>query len=411
MKTRIILSFFFSIFLINGVMGQVVNVAPNPSTTQQLNSALLLDQEVWLAGGYPTFFYSSSWTECYDFAISDISGVKNQNGQNVVYGFGRDGQNIRDLYKWSNVSKKWSIIPNRPYYLQYGAVIKVVNENCIYLLSQAASSPKLCNYTGTSFVELYKDTAASYYENFLYADNNRVIFSRVNSGILLSYEVGQDTVVKLVSIPNITGIRDVKSANGVDFFILSKEGNLYVYLGSTQILVDLIICSESEKNQFNETMEVASTNRLIFLGGSKGIKKVWISNNGDPISEVIFSITNPAHTFLSSSHYGSRMIFAGVYGSFELQTAQHVIIDYTTGVVEPSLPDINIYPNPSEDWIKIDGLTKSSNIQIFDITCKLILSQEYQLDDRIDISSLTTGMYILNIRNSEGVSSKKIIKQ
>ena len=87
-------------------MGQVVNVAPNPSTTQQLNSALLLDQEVWLAGGYPTFFYSSSWTECYDFAISDISGVKNQNGQNVVYGFGRDGQNIRDLYKWSNVSKK-----------------------------------------------------------------------------------------------------------------------------------------------------------------------------------------------------------------------------------------------------------------------------------------------------------------
>jgi hypothetical protein len=105
------------------------------------------------------------------------------------------------------------------------------------------------------------------------------------------------------------------------------------------------------------------------------------------------------------------MIFAGVYGSYELQTAQHVIIDYTTGVVETVLPNINIYPNPSKDWIKIDGLTESSNIQIFDITGKLILQQEYQVDDKIDISSLTTGMYILNIRNSEGVSSKKIIKQ
>ena len=71
---------------------------------------------------------------------------------------------------------------------------------------------------------------------------------------------------------------------------------------------------------------------------------------------------------------------------------------------------INVYPNPSKDWIKIDGLTELSNIQIFDITGKLILSQEYQADDRIDISNLTVGMYILNIRNSEGVSSKKIIK-
>ena len=65
----------------------------------------------------------------------------------------------------------------------------------------------------------------------------------------------------------------------------------------------------------------------------------------------------------------------------------------------------------NEVIIKSDGLTESSNIQIFDITGKLILQQEYQVDDKIDISSLTTGMYILNIRNSEGVSSKKIIKQ
>ena len=399
--------------LVNGIVGQVVNVAPNPSTTQYLRTALLLDQELWLADdGFPTFYYSgSSWTEEYTCSPYTISGVKNQTGQNIVYAFGDDSYGDNNLFKWSNVSKKWGVVPNRPYYLQYGAEMKVVNENCVYLLSQASVSSKLWKYTGTSFVELYSDTVLCIFENFLYADNSQVIFSRRNSGALLRYDVEQDTVYDLVTVPDIEGIKDVKSADGMNFFILSREGNLYRYNINNQVLINLIICPNGERDWYGNTMEVASTNRLIFLGGSKGIKKVWISNNGDPISTVIFSLTNSAHTFLSSSHYGSRMIFAGVYGSYELQTAQHVIIDYTTGIVETSLPDINIYPNPSKDWIKIDGLKESSDVQIFDITGKLILQQEYQIDDRIDISSLTTGMYILNIRNSEGVSSKKIIKQ
>ena len=411
MKARIFLSVFFSIFLINGIVGQVVNVCPNPSTTQHLGNALLLDQEIWLAGGYPTFFYSNStWTEDYTCFPNKISGVKNQNGQNVVYAYGFDSYNNANLFKWSNVSKKWSVVPNRPYYLQYGAAMKVVNENCIYLLSQASAYSKLWKYTGSTFVELYGDTTSDFYEEFLYADNIRVIFSKVNSGVLSYYDVEQDTIYSLVSIPDIEGIKDVKSVDGMNFFILSREGNLYRYNINNQVLINLIICPESEQGWYGNTMEVASTNRLIFLGGTKGIKKVWISNNGDPISEVIYTLTNPSNEFLSSSHYRSRMIFTGFIGA-GFGTGAHVFIDYTTGIIEETLPNVNIYPNPSKDWVKIDGISEVSDVQIFDITGKLVLLQEYQVDDRIDISNLTVGMYILNIRNSEGVSSKKIIKQ
>ena len=397
--------------MVNGIVGQVVSVCPNPSTTQHLSNALLLDQEIWLAGGYPTFHYSSSWTEDYACNAQSISGVKSQNGQNVVYASCLDNYNVYNFFKWSNTSRKWSVIPNRPYYLQYGAEVKVVNENCIYLLSDFAVYPKLWKYTGTSFVEVYSDTVLGYYEDFLYADNIQVIFSRNNSGTLLRYDVEQDSATELVSIPDIEGIKDVKSADGMNFFILSREGNLYRYNINNQVLINLIICPNGEQDWYGNTMEVASTNRLIFLGGTKGIKKVWISNNGDPISQIIYTPANSSWEVLSSSHYGSRMIFAGFLGDYSLMTGAHIVIDYTTGIVETSLPDINIYPNPSKDWIKIDGLTESSNIQIFDITGKLVLQQEYQVDDRIDISSLTTGMYILNIRNSQGVSSKKIIKQ
>lgn len=416
MKAKIILSVFFSIFLINGLVGQIVNVAPNPSTTQSINQSLLLDQKIWLgqAGDYPTFHYSgSSWTENYDYSTGYISGVKGSNGQDVVYSFGRYDNTNFHLFKWNNSSGKWNMIPGRPYNLQYEAEIKVVDENNIYLLPNYFSLLRLYKYTGTSFVELYVDAANNpgYFEHFLYADTAKVIFSRQNSATLLCYRIEEDTVCSLVTIPDIEGIRNIKSVNGRDFFILSKEGNLYLYNIFNEVLVNLIICPESEQDWFNNTLEVASTNRLIFLGGSKGIKKVWISNNGDPISEVIYTPANSSWKVLSSSHYGSRMIFAGFLGDYSLMTGAHIVIDYTTGIVEETLPNINIYPNPSKDWIKIDGLTELSNIQIFDVTGKLVLSQEYQVDDRIDISSLTTGMYILNIRNSEGVSSKKIIKQ
>lgn len=395
--------------MINGIVGQIVNVAPNPSTTQHLDQCVLLDQRIWLGGysNYPVFHYSgSAWVENYDNTAGNISGAKGTNGQDVVY------QINQEIYRWNNISGKWNIVSGRPANFQGSGWLKVVDENNIYFLPASYAFPRLYRYTGSAFVELFIDTS-TYYEDFLYADTAKVVFSRrqdVGSNTLSCYFFEEDTVVDLVTIPGINGIKDVQSANGRDFFILSREGNLYRYNIYNQVLVNLIICPENEQDWFNKTLEVASTNRLIFLGGSKGIKKVWISNNGDPVSEVIYTLTNPTNEFLSSSHYGSRMIFTGFVGA-GFGTGAHVFIDYTTGVVESTLPDINIYPNPSKDWIKIDGLSEVSNIQIFDITGKLILSQEYQLDDRIDISNLTVGMYILNIRNSEGSSSKKIIKQ
>jgi hypothetical protein len=321
-------------------------------------------------------------------------------------------QIYQELYHWNNISGKWNIISGRPSNFQGSAKIKVVDESNVYLLGGSAVLPRLYRYTGTAFVELFVDTS-TYYEDFLYADTAKVVFSRrqdiISSNTLSCYFFEQDTVVDLVAIPGINGIKDVQSVNGRDFFILSKEGNLYRYNICNQVLVDLIICSEGEKNQFNLTLEVASTNRLIFIGGSKGLKKIWISNNGDPVIQTIYNITHPELKVTSSSVFGNTAIFAGALGNGEY--CFYLRVDFSTGVVETVLPNISIYPNPSKDWVKIDGLTELSDVQIFDITGKLVLSQEYQLDDRIDISSLTTGMYILNIRNSEGVSSKKIIKQ
>ena len=68
----------------------------------------------------------------------------------------------------------------------------------------------------------------------------------------------------------------------------------------------------------------------------------------------------------------------------------------------------SIYPNPSNRIFNIDGLTKTSTVNIFNSFGKL-LSVEIN-SSKIDLSSQPNGIYLVNIQDSNGsFLSKKII--
>ena len=78
--------------------------------------------------------------------------------------------------------------------------------------------------------------------------------------------------------------------------------------------------------------------------------------------------------------------------------------------------DINIFPNPCNDFINIETETKIENINIFDINGRLVLTKKYnssiQKNYEIDCSGLKQGIYYLNIMaNNKKVSSNTIIIQ
>ena len=66
---------------------------------------------------------------------------------------------------------------------------------------------------------------------------------------------------------------------------------------------------------------------------------------------------------------------------------------------------ISIYPNPSSEMIYIDGINSQTEIELFDLTGRKIISQNY--NNGINISELNRGIYILNIQNQ----NYKIIKE
>ncbi|MEZ5002601.1 MAG: T9SS type A sorting domain-containing protein [Chitinophagales bacterium] len=72
-----------------------------------------------------------------------------------------------------------------------------------------------------------------------------------------------------------------------------------------------------------------------------------------------------------------------------------------------------VYPNPTQQYLKVNADVRVGHIQIMDMLGKLILEQQWNENTVLDVSTLSPGMYVIQITDSEkGVSgSKQFIKQ
>ncbi|MDD3739703.1 MAG: Omp28-related outer membrane protein [Bacteroidales bacterium] len=75
-----------------------------------------------------------------------------------------------------------------------------------------------------------------------------------------------------------------------------------------------------------------------------------------------------------------------------------------------SRSQIDIYPNPASDYIKISGLVNNSNYTITDITGKIVKSGTIFLSEDIIISDLKSGLYFIEISYSNKSILNKFTK-
>ena len=70
--------------------------------------------------------------------------------------------------------------------------------------------------------------------------------------------------------------------------------------------------------------------------------------------------------------------------------------DYT-GVDENGTTTVDLYPNPANDKIRIEGLEGENKVQIYNAYGVLVLSTSINGDDEISIAGLSAGLYIIRI--------------
>ena len=93
---------------------------------------------------------------------------------------------------------------------------------------------------------------------------------------------------------------------------------------------------------------------------------------------------------------------------------QAITIQEGNGILSTSneeLQGFSIYPNPSEGGVFNFSKINNDNyfVQIFDISGRMVFSQN-QVDNTIDLTSLTTGVYVAKVKSGEKIKTVKLIK-
>lgn len=159
--------------------------------------------------------------------------------------------------------------------------------------------------------------------------------------------------------------------------------------------------------------KVEKNNPVIFTDQSMGSPESWEWNFGNSATPQTATGQGP-HT-VTYSEYGYKTVTLTItqgLDQYVYVNSKAIFIDWATSVdVETKDNKQYLYPNPanSEIYVKINGFEKGS-IQVYNITGTLVWQSNGITDDnRVNISNLSSGIYVVRINNSDGsVTSRKL---
>ena len=96
-------------------------------------------------------------------------------------------------------------------------------------------------------------------------------------------------------------------------------------------------------------------------------------------------------------------------GWFSHTLDQYENILETLSTPDASINELKIFPNPTQDYVIVEGLVDNKVMTLTDILRKQILNTELQPNDRLDIPALTAGVYFLSIEGF--INTFKVVKQ
>src|SRR5690606_12833457 len=81
----------------------------------------------------------------------------------------------------------------------------------------------------------------------------------------------------------------------------------------------------------------------------------------------------------------------------------------TMAIGEVSRNKLSVYPNPATDFIKIDGAYKLQSVTVYDMSGRKVAVAVK--GNTVDVTSLSNGTYIIDIKTDSGNVSEKFIKK
>jgi hypothetical protein len=101
---------------------------------------------------------------------------------------------------------------------------------------------------------------------------------------------------------------------------------------------------------------------------------------------------------------------AGVWVLDDITTLHYSELG-TTSIGENSSADIQVYPNPANNFINIKFNSPAADLklELFDITGRMVLTTDLSGNQKINIGHLEDGLYIYRLNQEGIVKSGKIL--
>jgi len=96
-------------------------------------------------------------------------------------------------------------------------------------------------------------------------------------------------------------------------------------------------------------------------------------------------------------------------GSDTLIKTDYINVSINTGLGNSSNLKVNIYPNPTDQKVRIDidNYIGEINTEVFDLIGNLILTTNYNL---VNLENYSSGIYLFKISYADRVEQFKVIK-
>ena len=135
---------------------------------------------------------------------------------------------------------------------------------------------------------------------------------------------------------------------------------------------------------------------IVFHANAQGtnVTLVVTKTNGQ---EQIFQLTDKSQLYFEN---GENLVIddgAGTTTTFELSHIRKITSTEITGVADNTLPKLQPFPNPSRNSFVIKDLQGTFPASVFSLDGRLVKSFTASEGIPVDISELSSGMYLLHI--------------
>ena len=85
-------------------------------------------------------------------------------------------------------------------------------------------------------------------------------------------------------------------------------------------------------------------------------------------------------------------------------------LDVTLSVNDVLASEFKIYPNPAKNYLNIESKNIAiSSVEMYNIIGKKVISENNLVNSKLNVSSLSTGIYLLKVNSDAGSLVKKIV--